>query len=373
MNIIGIICEYNPFHNGHLYQINKIREMYPNSIIIAILNGNFTQRGDVSVIDKWDKTNIALINGIDLVIELPLFYGINNSDIFANGSIKILNDLHIDTLIFGSETFDIDTLKNIVNTKINNIEYDKIVKKLIEKGNSYPTATYSAIKELTNKDISKPNDILALSYVEETIKNNYKINPICIKRIDNYHDKELKEITSGTAIRNALLNNIDVTSSIPTNTLKYLNEPIFIDKYFKLLKYKILSTNDLSIYHDISEGIDNRIKKYITTCNTYDELINKVKTKRYTYNKIKRILLYILLDIKKDIKVYDYIRPLGFNNKGLKYLNSIKKSLTLPLISNYNKNKDLLELEYKADSIYALGFNNPNEELKKEYNKPIKK
>ena len=373
MNVIGIICEYNPFHNGHLYQINKIKEMFKDSTIIAILNGNFTQRGDVSIIDKWIKTDIALFFGIDLIIELPLFYGINNSNIFASGALKILNDLHIDTLVFGTETFDIDTLKYIANIKINNKEYDKIIKKLINDGKSYPDASFTALNKLTNITINKPNDILALSYVEEIISNNYKINPISIKRINNYHDKEINNICSATAVRNAVLNNTDISNSVPKTTLDYLKEPIFIDKYFKLLKYKILYTNDLSIYHDVNIEISSRIKNFINVSNTYDELINKVKTRRYTYNKIKRILLYILLDIKKDIKVYDYIRPLGFNNKGSKYLNGIKKHLTLPLISNYNKNKDLLNLEYTSDSIYALGFNNPLEELKKEYNKPIKK
>ncbi len=375
MNVIGIIAEYNPFHNGHLYQINKIKELYKDSIIIVILNGNYTLRGEMSIINKWDKTKIALDNNIDLVIELPIFYGINNADIFSKGALEILNDLKIDTLVFGSELNNIKTLTDIVNTKLNNKNYNKLVKEYLDKGLSYPKASSDAINKLTNTTIDTPNDILALSYIEEIIKNNYKVNPVSIKRTNDYHSKDLNTISSATAIRDSIKNNIDISNAVPDITLKYINEPIFIDNFFNLLKYKILSCNDLTIYHGIIEGIENRFKKYITECNTLEELIMKVKTKRYTYNRIKRTLLYVLLDIKKDdVKnIKNYIRPLGFNNKGIKYLNKIKKELTLPLINNYSKNKDILKLEYKADSIYALGFKNINKMIKYEYNKPIKK
>lgn len=371
MNIVGLIAEYNPFHNGHIYQINKIKELYPNSLIIVILNGNFTQRGDVSIINKWDKAKIILNHGIDLVIELPTFYGINNSDIFAKGALQILNNLKIDTLVFGTERDNIDELINVANIK-NTSEYNVLLKEYLDKGYSYPKASFDSIEKLTNIKINTPNDILALSYIEEIINNKYNITPVSIKRTNDYHDKNLKEISSATAIREALKNNEDISDYVPNETLKYINN-ISIDDYFDLLKYKIISTSDLSIYHDVKEGIDVRIKKYIYKVNSTSELIDIVKTKRFTYNRIKRILLYILLDIKKDVNINNYIRPLGFNEIGANYLKSIKKELTLPLVSNYTDNKDLLELEYKVNSIYSLKMKNINNEIKNEYNKPEKK
>lgn len=371
MNVIGIIAEYNPFHNGHVYQLKKVKEIFPDSIIIVILNGNFTQRGDVSIIEKWDKTKILLNNNVDLVIELPIFYGINNADLFAKGALTILNDLKIDTLIFGIERDNIDELKEAIKAK-NSSEYDKLVKESLNKGYSYPKASFDAIEKIGNIKINSPNDILALSYIEEITNNKYNITPFGIKRTNDYHSKELDEISSASAIRNAIKNNVEVKKYVPTDTLKYINK-IFIDDYFDLLKYKIISIDDLTIYHDVKEGIDKRIKKYIFESSTLEELINKVKTKRYTYNRIKRILLYILLDIKKDTKVNNYIRPLGFNKKGSKYLKSVKDELTLPLVSNYSSNKDLLSLEFKANSIYSLKMKNKFKCIKNEFNKPIKR
>lgn len=368
MNIIGIIAEYNPFHNGHKRMIQKIKEMYTDSLIIVILNGNYTQRGEISIINKWDKTKILLNNEVDLIIELPSFYGINNADTFSYGALKILNDLKVDTIIFGSESNDINNLIHIAKEKINNTKYNTLLKQYLDEGYSYPKSSSLALQELTSTNITTPNDILALSYIEQIIKNNYNITPISIKRENNYHETTLCE--SASSIRNAYKNNIDISKYIPNNTTRYYNN---IDEklLFNLTKYKILSTDDLNIFHDVKEGIDKRIKKYIIESNTLEELILKVKTKRYTYNRIKRILLYILLDIKKeDINNYKlYIRPLGFNDKGIKYLNKIKKELTLPLINNYSKNKDILSLEYKINSIHSLLINN-NNYINDEFNKP---
>lgn len=368
MNIVGLIAEYNPFHNGHVYQLKKIKEIFPDSIIIVILNGNFTQRGDISIINKWDKSKILLNNNVDLVIELPIFYGINNADLFASGALTILNELKIDTLVFGTERDSIDELISAAKIKCTN-EYDKLVKKGIDKGYSYPKASFDAIKDIGGIEVNTPNDILALSYIYEIIKNNYKIKPYAIKRTNDYHSRNLDEISSATAIRNAIKNNIDVSKYLPHESLNYINN-IFIDDYYDLLKYKIISTDDLTIYHDIKEGIDKRIKKYIFESNTLEELISKVKTKRYTYNRIKRILLYILLDIKNDITIKTYIRPLCFNKRGSKYLKRIKKDLNIPLISNYSDNKDLLELEFKCNAIYSLKMNDVNKNIRNEYNSP---
>lgn len=369
MNVIGIVAEYNPFHNGHLYQINKIKEMYPESIIIVVLNGNFTQRGDISLINKWDKTKIILDYNVDLVVELPTYYGINSSDIFSYGALKILNDLKIDTLVFGMES-NIEDVKKAINVKETK-EFRELLSTHLQNGESFPKAYFETLSKLTNVDIKKPNDILAFSYINEIYKNKYKIEPVSIKRTTDYHSKELKNISSATAIREAYRNKTSVEKYVPTDVDKYMNN-ICLNDYFNLLKYKIL-TSDLTIFHDVKEGIDTRIKKYITEVNSIDELIDKIKTKRFTYNRIKRILLYILLDVKINTREELYIRPLGFNTIGLKYLSKIKKSLTLPLVSNYAQYKDILEFEYKVDSVYSLALKNVNENIKFEMNKPIKK
>ena len=356
MHTVGLIAEYNPFHNGHLYQINEIKKMYPNSCIVLVLSTSFTQRGEASLLDKWAKTDIALNYGIDLVIELPYIFSTQSSDIFAKGAIEILNTLKIDTLVFGSESNNIDMLEKIADTQINNKEYDSLVKKYLAKGINYPTSMNKALKELLNIEISSPNDLLALSYIKEIKKQKANIKPISIKRTNDYHSKNLdNKITSATSIREAIKKNIDIKKYVPTLTYKNVNNMINHEEYYPYLVYKILSEDDLSKYLDVDEGIENRIKKAILQSKTYDELINNIKTKRYTYNKINRMLTHILCNFTKDEKEKNkdikYIRILGFSQDGKNYLNKIKKEVKLPIITKYN---NLLDQEIKITSIYSL-------------------
>lgn len=367
---VGVIAEYNPFHNGHLYMLKKIKEMYPDDTIILVLGGNFTQRGDVSIIDKWTKTNIAKHYGIDLVIELPLIYSIQSADYFAKGALEILNSLKVNKLVFGSEINDIDLLKEIASVQLNNNELDKLVKIYMRMGLNYPSSLSNAIYDITGKKVDTPNDLLGVSYMKEILKNDYNIEAVIIKRENNYHSKEIKEITSGEALRKALKEGKEIKCSVPEFTYKNLNNLHFMDEYFTLLKYKILTEKDLSKYHGVEEGIENKIKKEIINSSNYDELINKVKSKRYTYNKIKRILLYILLDITKEdmkeINNWNYIRILGFNEKGRKYLNKVKKDSGLKIISKFERNNKLLNLELKSTIIYSIPHNEVNL-IEKEY------
>ena len=211
-----------------------------------------------------------------------------------------------------------------------------------------------ALKELIDIEIDKPNDLLALSYIKEIIKNNYKIEPITIKRTNNYHSKELEEIASASSIREALKSNKDITGYIPEEEIKYIKID-YEDKLFNLLKYKILSEEDLSIYNLVDEGIDNKIKEEIVQSNNLDELINNIKSKRYTYNRIERILSFILFNYKKENNIQNltYIRVLGFNNKGQSYLNKIKKDITIPVITTITKdNYGLLKDDLNKDKIY---------------------
>ena len=372
---VGIICEYNPFHYGHLYHLKKIKKMYPNSNIVLVMSGWICERGDLSLIDKFKKADIALNYGVDLVVELPFKYA-QSADYFAKGAIEILNKLKCNILVFGSESNDIDFLTGLANIGLNNKEYDLLVKKYINEGLNYPTAMSKALKTISGKTITEPNDLLGLSYIKEIIKNKYTIKPICIKRIGNYNSKNIEgKITSATSIRELIKENKNIKDYVPKYSYKCLKNTIFLEDYFDYLKYKIISSNDLTTYQGVDEKLKNRINKYIFKSNNLDELILNVKVKNYTYNRIKRTLIYILLSIeKKDIYSLDleYIRILGFNNNGKNLLNKIKKDIDIPIITNYNDK--YLNKELKINNILSLNNKIKDKQsfIEKEYkNRPI--
>lgn len=343
---IGIICEYNPFHYGHLLHLKKIKEMYKDANIILAMSGWITQRGDLSLIDKFSKTEIALEYGVDLVVEIP-FKFIQSADYFAKGAIKILNLLGCDKIVFGSESNNADDLKEMAQIQLNNSEYNNIIKNSINSKENYPTILSNALFSLTGKTINTPNDLLGLCYTREIIENNYNIDIVTIKRKNNYNSLKLEgKITSATSIREQLKKKKSIKKYVPHIVEKKLKNVIFLEDYFDFLKYKIITSNITDI-QGIDTNLSNRIKKYITNSNNLEELINSVKSKKYTYNRIKRSLTFILLSITKDNfnnLELEYLRILGFNNNGKELLNKVKKSITIPLITNYDKkylSKDL--------------------------------
>lgn len=360
MEIIGIIAEYNPFHNGHLYHLQKIKERYPDSLVILILSGNFTQRGEPSLFNKWDKTEIAIQAGIDLVVELPFPFATQSADFFAKGAIRLLRSLKVEKLVFGSESNDMTNLKDLASIQLNHSEYQTLTSIYLKEGYNYPTALSKALFDLTGKTITLPNDLLGLSYIKEIIKQKAGIEPIGIKRTNDYHDQEItNEISSATSIRKALKEGQEVQPLVPNLTYQKLRQGnVFLDDYFPLLKYKIMTTKDLGIYQTVDEGIEHKLKKVIVSSKNYDDLIQKVKTKRYTYNKIQRMLLHILCDFTKEearaMQEIAYIRILGFSNQGRVYLNQQKKNIDLPIISNFARLKhDMLTLEFRTTCVYA--------------------
>ncbi|MDY3934016.1 MAG: nucleotidyltransferase [Bacilli bacterium] len=372
MRVVGIVAEYNPFHYGHLYQIRKVKEMYPDSIIIAIISTNYTQRGGFSLINKWDKTRICLKYGIDMVVELPTLYTTQGADMFAYGAISILNMLHIDTLVFGMECDDVEYLIKAAKTQINNSKYDELVQKYLLTGVNYPTALGNALKEMIGYTTDKPNDLLAISYIKEIIKNNYKIEPVGIKRTNDYHGKEIKSsIVNASLIRDMLDKNMDVSKYVPIETYKCLNMKNF-DNGYLLLKYNISNNeNRLFEYLTVDEGIENRILKYYKDCDNWCALVNLIKTRRYTYNKVNRMLMHILLNIKKiDNDREIYLRVLGFNDIGRNYLKQIKKDIDVINTCKQGINK-ALDIEINATYIYSL-VTGDNSLIEREYkNKPI--
>ena len=352
MEIIGIIAEYNPFHNGHIYHINKIKEMYPDSLIILILNGYFLERGEVSIESLEKKTILALDNKIDIVIKLPFIFGSNSADIFSESAIELLNVMGVNKIIFGSESNNIELLYSEAKKQLKE-DYNKNVKEYLDKGYNYPTALNKAL----NTKIDSPNDLLGLSYIKTILKNNYNIEAISIKRTNDYHDKTSdKKIISASNIREKIKNNISVKKYLPN--YEYINK-IDYDLLFQLLKYKIISSNNLSQYLTVDEGIDNRLKKVIKECNNIDELIKQLKTKRYTYNRINRMLIHILIGLtksdKNNITKNDFIRIIGMNKIGKKYIKDIKNKTSIPIVTSLkNINSIIKDYEIKEYIIYNM-------------------
>ena len=360
MKAIGIVAEYNPFHCGHYYQIKKIQEQYPEHAIVVVMTGNFTQRGECAIMDKWKRCQIALDHGVDLVIELPYPFATQSADFFAYGAITLLEKLKVEKVVFGSESNQIEDLYTIAKTQIENEDFEKLVKIYSKLGKNYPTAISCAIEDLTGKKIDTPNDLLGVSYIKTILKNHYNIIPETIQRTNEYHDKELsKTISSATSIREALKRKESIQGQVPEDTLSYFENLHNMEDYFPLLKYKILSDNHLNQYQTVEEGIEHTLKKEIEKANSYEEFIQKIKTKRYTYNKISRMLLHILCGYTKEqsssFQTIEYIRILGFNEKGRAYLNENKKQITLPIISKINRGKPaMLDWELQTTKLYTI-------------------
>lgn len=373
MGSVGIVAEYNPFHNGHLYHLQEIKKMYPEDTIILAMSGNFSQRGEPTIIDKWKRAKIAIEAGVDLVVEIPYVFVTQSADYFSYAAITLLENLKVEKFIFGSESDNLEDLLEIAKAQLKNDEFDKLVKIYSKLGNNHPTALSLALKDLTGKEIKTPNDILGISYLKTIEKYHYNIKPITIKRINNYHQQELTgTISSATAIRNSIKLGQDITNTVPKITNQELTNIHLKDDYFTYLKYKIITEDDLTKYHLVDKDLAIKLKKNINNYDDYDSLIQCIKSKHQTYSKISRALLHILCNYYKDeakSKTHlTYIRLLGFNDKGRTYLNQYKKDITLPIISKITKHKDsLLETELKTTKIYNLPYKEQNKEFKKEY------
>ncbi len=390
--VLGIIAEYNPFHNGHLYQIAKAKQETDAQYVVAVMSGNFVQRGNTSIINKWTKAKMALLNGVDLVIEIPTIYSISSAENFAEGAIKILNSLGIiDILSFGMEANDISTLNNIANVLYSEPkEYITMLSHELKKGNSFPKARENALLMYLNdikryaNILSGSNNILGIEYLKAMRKTKSKIIPVGIKREKVlYNDKYIvDEFASATAIRKMLMTKElnDISKVMPRSAYLLLGEElkkghyvIDIARFEKEIIYNLrrMSTEEISKIPDASEGLENSLKNAADSCNTLEELINIVKTKRFTQTRLQRILLYTLLGIDKkqmetSKKVVPYVRVLGFNNRGKDLISEMMKlnpklnvvtSVKKYMDNVANKNlKEMLEKDILATNIYTLGY-----------------
>jgi len=292
---IGIVAEYNPFHNGHIYQINYIKQNFPNEKIIVVMSGDYVQRGELAVANFEVRKNIALKYGIDKVIELPFEFVNQAAHIFAQEAIKILHDNEVSIIVFGSETNDIDLFYNVANIlKKDHLEYSKLLKIYLKKGLSFPKANELALTEMCGSKFIMPNDILGLEYVKTIVNNNYNIKAISIKREIGFHSEKVKEnLASASFIRKMIFNNEDISKYSPMIFNKKPNQTQ--DRYFEFQdKIKNTPLEKLAKIKLVSEGMENLFFKNIDQPD-YDSFVNKVNSKRYTSSRIKRVMLNIIL------------------------------------------------------------------------------
>ena len=348
-NVVGLIVEYNPFHNGHLHHIQEIDRLFEDNIKIAVMSGDYVQRGEPSLINKFEKTKIALSQGVDIVMELPAFYSTQSAEIFAKGSVNLLNKLSCNYIVFGSESNDLDKLKRIATISLTK-EFELSLRGFLAEGFSYPTAFSKALFD----EKLGSNDILALEYLWAIKTINSKIEAYCIKREKTgYYDDEKDNFASATYIRKILLDYNKkkedklnkIKNLVPKFSYKILEENFGVFSclrdFYDLIKYNIIKNHlELKDIQDLEIGLENRLYKYSLENLKFEDFFNEVLTKRITISRLQRILLHSLFGLTENItdKVKNkvpFVKILGFSTKGQEYLNYLKKS------ENYNERKIL--------------------------------
>ena len=348
-NVIGLIVEYNPFHNGHLHHIQEIDRLFEDNIKIAVMSGDFVQRGEPSLINKFEKIKIALSQGIDIVIELPAFYSTQSAEIFAKGSVNLLNKLSCSHIVFGSESNDLDKLKKIATISLTK-EFELSLREFLAEGFSYPTAFSKALFD----EKLGSNDILAMEYLKAIKVINPKIEACSIKREKTgYYDDEKDNFSSATYIRKILLDCNEkkedklnkIKNLVPEFSYKILekNFGVFscLSDFYDLIKYNIIKNySELKNIQDLEVGLENRLYKYSLENLSFEDFFNEVLTKRITISRLQRILLHSLFNLTENIteKVKNkvpFVKILGFSARGQEYLNYLKKA------ENYNERKIL--------------------------------
>lgn len=384
MKACGIVAEYNPFHNGHAYQIERVRHELKPDVVIAVMSGNFLQRGEPALVDKWTRTKMALAGGIDLVIELPVHFSTQPADFFAKGAIEILGHFGIDYLSFGVED---GSGPDFLKAATWMIENETLISHEMTQQDVINVPYAKQMEQLLNQlaptfplQLNSPNNQLGFAYAKEIVRQGLidQIELFPLQRKETgYDEQELNPratIASATAIRKAMLERRAVEQYIPRAAYLYLQEAskqiVSWEDYFPLLKYQLMVQKEESLQtiYQMTEGLENRLKKQIKEAVSFEDFLNHIKTKRYTRTRLQRLLTYALLqfstrDVKESLERTPAIRVLGFNNKGRQYLNEQKHKLQTPLIVNVNQEtKNQIEADILAGEIYALG----NEFIKKQ-------
>lgn len=384
MKACGLIVEYNPFHNGHVYHMEQAKKISKADCMITVMSGSFLQRGEPAIIDKFHRAEAALRTGIDIVLELPYVYAVQNSDIFANGAVEILNQIGVSNLCFGSESGNISYFINgYENYKEKEPMFKQELKLGLATGLSFPEASKLAYQRIglstTELDLAKPNNILGFSYIKAIMDQKLAIEPLTIQRTKNeFHDQMITDkIASATSIRKNLLENNEIDLSVkhtmPKTTIEQLcqyKESSGLwhtwENYFQLLQYRVLtmSLEELREIHGVNEGIEHRIMKTAIKATSLHHWIELIKTKRYTWTRIQRIFTHILTNTTKQEvqKVLNstipYIRILGLTKNGQTYLNNKRKEITVPIVFGLKRNTNpMLAIEERATKAYYSVLN----------------
>ncbi|MGL5175304.1 MAG: nucleotidyltransferase [Cetobacterium sp.] len=377
---VGIVVEYNPFHNGHKYHCLKAREH--GDLVIAVMSGDYVQRGEPALINRWDRAELALRNGVDIVVELPVFYSTQSAEIFSRGAVGLLDLMGVEKIVFGSESGDVQSLKERAELEEMN-EFKEELKKQLKDGNSYPTAYSNSLRKL-NKGIDlNSNDILGVEYIKALKFWESDIEPVAIKREKSgYYSEGIEDgISSATGIRKKLEQGEEIKDVVPLTTYDILKEALEKNRFAKLkdfypfIRHKILLEKyNLKYIQDIEDGYENRLYEAAFKCIDFEEFFKEIQSKRFTIGRTQRILIHILLGIKKsDVESVKnnvpYVRVLGFTKDGQNYLKFLKEKdieilTTLKNIQRIlsEENLKLLEMNEIASKIYSMV--NPYEDRK---------
>ena len=352
MKAVGIVAEYNPFHNGHIYHLNKAKEVSGADVSVVVMSGNFVQRGQFACIDKWQRAKIAIQHGADLVLELPFVFATQAASEFASGAIDILAKAKVSSIVFGSETNNLEELKEIASLSFNPNNF----KENMKKGYSYPKVySYMATDY-------GPNDILGICYLRALAKYP-EIEPISILRTSDYHNDELDEkLPSALAIRTALKNNQDVSEYTPmSQQLSQFVSPTMEDCYGYIRNIILTSSpEELNKIFLMDEGIENLFRKQAYKCNDYNSFMEGCLSRRYTRSRINRTLVQLLVHNTKDemncLEPYSTLRVLAYNDKGKEYLKYLQEN-EVSVANHYTANqKQYRDIEYKAAVAYSINL-----------------
>lgn len=374
MKSCGIIAEYNPFHNGHAYLVQEARRKSGAEVVIAVMSGNFLQRGEPAIIDKWTRTQEALCHGVDLVIELPVFYAVQSADYFAKGGIKLLQSLNVDSLCFGTDSKSPMDYQAFASFHFQHQEeIETAFQSLRNNGMNYPQQMTEVYRQLFPDwmlDFSSPNHLLGMSYAKENILYEHPMTLYAVERKQSgYHDQEIDDqpFASATAIRQAVFqkNQALLSKVVPEQTWQDLSKPstpfVSWKMLWPFLQYQLSTSNpeQLRNIYQMTEGVEYRLLAEMDRSRNFTDFIEAVKTKRLTWTRIQRLCVYLLLQMTEvEVKqswANDYLRVLGFNQKGQQFLKERKKVCSLPIVTNISrKNESLLRLDIRAGEVYRL-------------------
>lgn len=376
---IGIIAEYNPFHRGHRYQITEIRRRFGDVPIVAAMSGSFTQRGEPAILDKWTRARLAILGGVDLIFELPTNFVIRSAQDFARGGVELFSKLgSISNLAFGAEIDDLATLEKIARGIDSKSGQDRI-RRGIESGLSYAAAVDSAFED---QIFHQPNNLLAIEYLRSLKKTSIK--PILIPRIDAYYNEanlrngisSAKSIRLEVAKKSPDWNKIESAGdqNLVLELQKSMKNFPNLENLFRILLAKLwtMDQDQLRRIRGVSEGIENRILQASQKSSSYLDLIERVRSKRYTRTRIARILLNVMLGIDRDrFDEIQYARILAFNQRGRKILRDLKKSSSIPIITKISEYRELLELDITAANLWGLSLSKILPPFQDFFNSPI--